>query len=293
MRQLRDTTYRRSNRDEIRALFGDSSLALTSHFEYEVTKVQHDMILAGLRKGHSVIVDDTNLTKRGVDRFRDLVQKYCNESGRNVGFETKMFPVELKTCIERDKKRGEAGGRTVGEEVIKKMHKRFGSGASGSQAHIKDHYELLFPMQSNNVQDKSLPKCIIIDIDGTAAIVSHRLDNIYDASDCENDPVNVPVINTVKLFQEKGYKIFFFSGRSDAYEEQTKNWMELNGITYDKLVMRKDGDVRKDSILKEEMYNHHVKNDYYVEFILDDRNQVVDKWRSMGLTVFQVAYGDF
>ena len=32
---------------------------------------------------------------------------------------------------------------------------------------------------------------------------------------------------------------------------------------------------------------------YNVHFVLDDRQQVVDMWRSLGLTVFQVAEGDF
>ncbi|MDJ0647343.1 MAG: hypothetical protein QNJ60_01435 [Xenococcaceae cyanobacterium MO_188.B19] len=33
--------------------------------------------------------------------------------------------------------------------------------------------------------------------------------------------------------------------------------------------------------------------DFRCLFILDDRQQVVDMWRSLGLTVFQVAEGDF
>ena len=30
-----------------------------------------------------------------------------------------------------------------------------------------------------------------------------------------------------------------------------------------------------------------------VFLVVDDRNKVVDMWRSLGLTVFQVAEGDF
>ncbi len=32
---------------------------------------------------------------------------------------------------------------------------------------------------------------------------------------------------------------------------------------------------------------------YTIKFVLDDRNQVVEFWRSLGLTVLQVAEGDF
>ncbi len=285
MRQLRDKSYRRANRDDIRALIGDSSLSLKSHFEKEVTKMQQDMILNSLRKGYSVLVDDTNLTAKAVNGFKDLIQDYCNQSGKVIGLETKTFPVELKTCIQRDKDRD----RTVGEDVIKKMHKRYVSGVGGG--HIKDHYEAIYPLQADTKQDINLPKCIISDLDGTLCLLDDR--DPYNREDCEDDRLNEPVANTIKAFHEKGYKIFLFSGRSDAYKQQTVNWLEAYEIPYDKLIMRQEGDVRKDSILKEEIFRHHVLNDYYVEFILDDRNQVVDKWRSMGLNVFQVNYGDF
>jgi hypothetical protein len=45
--------------------------------------------------------------------------------------------------------------------------------------------------------------------------------------------------------------------------------------------------------VKRELFEKHVLPNYYVEFILDDRQQVVDEWRRMGLTCFQVAPGDF
>ena len=58
--------------------------------------------------------------------------------------------------------------------------------------------------------------------------------------------------------------------------------------------MRATGDVRKDWIVKKELYKAHVKGQYFINFILDDRNQVVDLWRlDLGLPCLQVNYGDF
>jgi hypothetical protein len=58
--------------------------------------------------------------------------------------------------------------------------------------------------------------------------------------------------------------------------------------------MRVDQDFRKDAIIKKELFMNNVHNKFFVEFILDDRKQVVDMWRNdLGLTVFQVAEGDF
>jgi hypothetical protein len=57
--------------------------------------------------------------------------------------------------------------------------------------------------------------------------------------------------------------------------------------------MRKTDDFRKDSIIKEEIYQENIEGKYNVLCVLDDRNQVVDFWRAKGLTCFQVAPGDF
>ena len=57
--------------------------------------------------------------------------------------------------------------------------------------------------------------------------------------------------------------------------------------------MRNDFDERKDVIIKREIFEQEIKDKYNVMFILDDRNQCVDFWRKIGLTCFQVDYGNF
>ena len=47
-----------------------------------------------------------------------------------------------------------------------------------------------------------------------------------------------------------------------------------------------------DEILKKDMLDNHVDIDD-VFLVVDDRNKVVKMWRSLGLSVFQVADGDF
>lgn len=59
------------------------------------------------------------------------------------------------------------------------------------------------------------------------------------------------------------------------------------------LFMRRTGDTRKDNIIKREIFNEHIRGKYNVLFVLDDRSRVVREWRAMGLTVFQVAEGNF
>jgi hypothetical protein len=57
--------------------------------------------------------------------------------------------------------------------------------------------------------------------------------------------------------------------------------------------MRKEGDNRKDCIVKEEMFRAHMLPHYYTMLAVDDRDQVVRLWRDLGLTVLQVADGNF
>ena len=57
--------------------------------------------------------------------------------------------------------------------------------------------------------------------------------------------------------------------------------------------MRKQHDNRADWIVKKELFVDEISNIYDVKFVLDDRQQVVDMWRSLGLTCFQVAEGNF
>jgi hypothetical protein len=84
------------------------------------------------------------------------------------------------------------------------------------------------------------------------------------------------------------------SGRDSKHREPTLRFLDKHAFPYDALYMRAEGDNRKDAIVKEEMYEQHIKGRYNVLVVFDDRNQVVDLWRKkLGIPCFQVNYGDF
>ncbi len=137
-------------------------------------------------------------------------------------------------------------------------------------------------------------KVVICDLDGTLSIFE-KVDksqphyrNPYDASTCDRDLLNEVVAEIID-----GYKVLLVSGREDKYREPTLRFLEKHGIVYEALYMRKTGDNRKDSLVKREIYETHIKPVYDVKFVLDDRNQVVEMWRGLGLTCLQVAEGNF
>tara|TARA_Y100000593_G_scaffold52280_1_gene98226 strand:- start:1849 stop:2403 length:555 start_codon:yes stop_codon:yes gene_type:complete len=59
------------------------------------------------------------------------------------------------------------------------------------------------------------------------------------------------------------------------------------------LFMRPADVYNRDDEIKYQIYQDFIKNKYRVLFVLDDRNQVVDMWRDIGLTCLQVADGNF
>jgi hypothetical protein len=142
------------------------------------------------------------------------------------------------------------------------------------------------------MQNANFPKAIICDLDGTLALMNGR--NPFDASRCDADTLNEPVANLLKNYHQLGYKILLVSGREDRFLAPTLRFLERHNIPFDALHLRKARDQRKDSLIKIEIYTNHIKENYFVEFVLDDRNQVVDMWRKeLKLPCFQVYYGDF
>jgi len=146
------------------------------------------------------------------------------------------------------------------------------------------------------IQDPLLPKCILVDIDGTVASMSDR--SPFDWKKVHLDEPKHPVINVVKAMKTAGYAIVFLSGRDSISRADTISWLEkhigwLEGQDYS-LFMRPINDSQKDSIVKRELFDNHIQGQYYVEVVLDDRDQVVALWRNdLGLTCLQVAYGNF
>ena len=141
-------------------------------------------------------------------------------------------------------------------------------------------------------QDSSLPKALICDLDGTLSLLNGR--DPYDASSADEDLLNTPVASVLAMAKAQGYKVLLLSGREQLYREPTERFLAKHQIAYDLLLMRATNDYRKDNIIKKELFLQEIAGKYFVEFLLDDRNQVVDMWRrDLQLPCFQVNYGDF
>jgi hypothetical protein len=139
------------------------------------------------------------------------------------------------------------------------------------------------------------PEVLLVDIDGTAALRRERGRGPYDETRVGEDLPNEAVLRVVRaLVAVTGCKVIFMSARSEGCREATEVWLAKHyGLRYEKLLMRAAGDGRRDWVVKSELFDEHIRYGYRVIAVFDDRNQVVRMWRALGLTVFQVADGDF
>lgn len=147
---------------------------------------------------------------------------------------------------------------------------------------------------------------IVFDLDGTLADVSHRrlfLDknppNWKDFNyNIPYDKPNQPIIDLyLALKKVDGNRLVIFTGRQEDSRIETDNWIfeHMQTITTDcSLFMRKTGDFRGDSIVKQEMIEICEKKlGSKIVMAVDDRDSVVKMWRDNGITCLQCAYGDF
>ena len=147
---------------------------------------------------------------------------------------------------------------------------------------------------------------IIFDLDGTLALIDKRREvstkpngkldwgKFFNSTNIKLDEPNLPVIKMAQLFSEQGFNIVILSGRSNKTETATRSWLSKNKVPFNKLIMRdsETNHFTPDWVLKKNMLDEQLDiNDVFL--VVDDRDRVVKLWRSLGLTTFQVADGNF
>ena len=146
------------------------------------------------------------------------------------------------------------------------------------------------------------PTAVIFDRDGTLASVEYVAPK--DRSSESWRQFNAAMIfdapvRRVRAWAEQAYgrcKVIIVSGRmmgDNPYDYRRRylmeQWLNKHGIPYDYLYMRRGGDFRIDSVVKAEIYEHHIEPYFDIEYVVDDRPQVVEMWRSYGLHVYPVV----
>jgi len=144
-----------------------------------------------------------------------------------------------------------------------------------------------------------LPSVLVVDVDGTVADMGKGQPGRRSPFDWdrvgEDTPIQ-PVIDLVAALRGSVDDVIWMSGRDRSCRTATREWLAQHAgfiRQVDLLYMRPEGDNRSDDVVKKELYEQHIADRFTVRWVIDDRNKVVAMWRSLGLTVLQVADGDF
>lgn len=253
-------TWVRVNKDDLRFMLHDRKWSKGR--EKTVEAMQVALAQEALERGQSVIVDNTHLSQRHENIWRDIAKLH------NAEFEVKEFDTSVEECLERDQKRAIPAG-AVGKDVILQMFYQ-------SQCQPYEH-------------NPDLPNAIICDIDGTLAMMKDR--GAYEWDKVKNDTVNEAVKLMLQLADNTLIQILLLSGRDGSCEVETREWLSENGIEYTQLWMREAGNTEKDTIIKRRLFDEHVAGKYNVLCVFDDRPCMVRMWRQMGLFCFDCGNG--
>ncbi len=258
----------RVNRDDIRMQAYGVEFGLPID-ENVVTEIQDSMIRAALKSGNSVIVDDCNIEQKYINRFAKI--------GHEFGADVRINQIDtpLATCIERNANRE----RFVPEDVIRKMHKRMGQ----VKVSVPESFEIV-----PYVAPEGKTKAILCDLDGTLFHMNGKR-GPFDWQRVDVDDVDLAVLATINAMYADGIEVVFLSGRDGIAREKTLVALERIGWANAPLHMRNEKDMRKDDIVKYELFDKHVRDEYDVLYVLDDRAQVVRLWKRLGLKTFNVS----
>lgn len=273
----------RVNRDDLRDMLFNSR-TLTHEQENVVSVAEKSQVEGLLKAGTSVIVDAMHLRARYVKEWAKVAAKHKAE----LVIWDSFLDTPLEACIANDKKREGTPGY-LGEDVIRGIHKRLFPVKPVDLTDIK-------PVGEPYLPNPGLPNAYMVDIDGTCT--TGPCDRSpYEWAKVGQDEPNEAVIRTVWALYHAGHVIIFCSGRDAVCRPETEKWLTAtfseSVMLRSPLFMRAEGDMRKDSIVKMELFDEHIRHHYNIIAVFDDRNQVVDMWRSLGLNVFQVAEGNF
>lgn len=156
-----------------------------------------------------------------------------------------------------------------------------------------------------------MSEAIIVDLDGTLADNEHRR-KYLDEGEEENwekyyegirqDGLNEWCYEIVERFKDD-HEIYLVTGRegTDEIREDSVAWLDQHDVYYDDLYFREEKDYRKDAEVKQEiLYEEILENEDLaaesiddILFAVDDRLQVIDMWRDLGITVLDCAGGEF
>lgn len=272
----KNENFVRISRDDFRGMLKNQTQC-DIKIESLITDLCTDAMIKSLCRNENVIMDATHCSQKHINAIIEKAQDYAD-------IEYMLFDVPVDKCIERDKLRK----NPVGEDVIRKMNEKFVVlKDTFNFQHLKKHRNRPVLLPNFN---SPLPEAVCFDIDGTLAHMVNR--SPFEWNKVDHDIYSPIVGEQMEFHNSKGRTIIVLSGRDSSCRKLTEEWLEFYGLKYNFLLMRPENDFRKDSVIKKEFYETHIKDKYNLLCVYDDRLQVLDTWHKLGIFAFNVNQGN-
>ena len=278
--------------------------------EQEVGKIEQLAVAKALAAGKKVILDSTNLRRSYVIPFIKLAIDF---GLTEEDVKKKTLEVDLDEACRRVIGRGHT---LVPKMVISRQLDRLRTATWTIEDIFKEVREsgyvpkkwFLTPFEVEPYEARGKKVAIICDIDGTLA---HRkllesptphYRSFYDYKDANTDEVDRLVATVLKALYADGIKLIFVSGRKKDCKKETQKFLLkalglktrqyklfMRDIKYDRtdpLDKTKDD---SDDKVKYRLFNKHIRKQYDVLGVIDDRKRVVALWEALGLRVMNVG----
>ena len=240
--------------------------------EERVTQHADALLYSFAKEGFNIVCSDTNLNPK----YREALIAKLENYGYEV--EIKDFPTSYEEAIKRDTFRE----YSVGQKVIYQQWQQW----------------LEYSNFKKYKPSGKWADAVIFDVDGTLATMDGRR-GPFEWDKVGLDSPRQSVFEMLDGYSRAGYEVIFLSGRDSICRTETTRWLNKwlyrfceNDITASEqnLFMRSEGDMRKDSIIKQELFWEHVAPKWDVQIVIDDRPQMINTWYDMGIsTVIAVA----
>lgn len=279
------------NRDLLRLQLLGSYWTGKKEDEEHVTIAEEAQVTAFLKASVPVVIDATHLHSGYLRKWARLATRM------GVEFHVEDVRATLEECYVRNASRDYKGERSVDPSVIRQQIKRW--------PEEKWPTVTATPFVVEPVEHvPGLRHAIIVDIDGTLARIPEGGRSPFDYSRVSEDELHEVIRDIVDMYQDDPNRdddraVLIVSGRDDSCFLGTQKWLFRHGIAYTELIMRpptardERGNKSPDYLVKYDLFNRYIRGRYTIDFVLDDRDQVVQMWRKLGLKCLQVAPGDF
>jgi len=273
---------KRVNRDDLRAMMQNKTY--NSRDEKVIRRIRDYIVESWLEQGFDVVLDDTNLDPGVFDEMKKIARRVGD-----VRVREHIVQIERGICWYNNTHRPNA----VPEGDWNALWLKY--------THFQPHDDYLSPprglqreLAAKRFEETDRPLGIIVDIDNTLAL--HPTGRSpYDHTKISEDIPNTALMGMLTALREThGYKIFLVTGRSEAAREATEKWLSDHNFDYDNMYMRPlDEADTKDYIIKRAAYETHIKPNYYIVGVYEDREQTTADWRDLGLPVYQIDFGRY